>query len=177
MAFRDDGPSEGQVFEVLGNERRRRALDALRQRRGRATVGELAEDVAAALDRPTERVRESVYNSLRQTHVPHLDRVGVVSYDPVSGEVVLEGGTAVTTHLGTHAGFGVTWAELYRSIALLGLLAALTARLEAPVLGAVGVLPVLTVALLALGGATAVQLWRARWRVLRVTRRRGDGQG
>ena len=73
------------MFGLLSNERRRRLLKEL-DRRGTATLDEMARVVAAAEQgTSTEEVetnaRKSVHVSLYQTHVPRLAEAGVVDYD------------------------------------------------------------------------------------------------
>lgn len=78
--------SEGDVFEVLCNRRRRQVLTYLQECDGRATAGELAESIAAdeagtTPDRVSSDERKRVYVSLYQNHLPVMDDASVVDYD------------------------------------------------------------------------------------------------
>jgi DNA-binding transcriptional ArsR family regulator len=88
---RPDEPTEQEVFDILSNRRRRYALYALLNDDA-ATIGSLAERIAAwENDRtiedvtPTERKR--VYTALQQSHLPKLERNGLITFDRESGRV------------------------------------------------------------------------------------------
>jgi hypothetical protein len=97
-----DDPSEPisreEVFEVLSNERRRLVLRYLRERgEERVDFRDVVDRVAARENGvPAERLdsgdRKCVYSALRQTHLPKLDRLGVVEFDQSRGELTLEDG-------------------------------------------------------------------------------------
>ncbi|MFC6989123.1 hypothetical protein ACFQJD_11150 [Haloplanus sp. GCM10025708] len=87
--------AEGEIHDVLRNDRRRLVLERLRNRGGSETVAELAEFVAAVeagTSPPPRNVRQSVYVSLHQTHLPKLDELGIVTYDPNEKTVSLAAG-------------------------------------------------------------------------------------
>lgn len=78
--------TQGDVFEVLCNRRRRRVVAYLQECGGKATAGELAEVIAAAeegipVDRVSSAERKRVYVSLYQNHLPVMDDASVVDYD------------------------------------------------------------------------------------------------
>lgn len=82
------------AFESLQNPRRRWALRYLGERDGPVPVGELADQIAAwegRIDVADIRsgARKSVYNSLTQTHLPHLADRGFIEYDRRVGTVEL----------------------------------------------------------------------------------------
>jgi DNA-binding transcriptional ArsR family regulator len=84
-------PTEQEVFDILSNRRRRYALYALLDD-DTATIGSLAEQIAAWENdctvpevTPTERKR--VYTALQQSHLPKLERTGLISFDRESGRV------------------------------------------------------------------------------------------
>lgn len=159
-----------EVHEVLGNDRRRLALAHLRARLGRASVADLADAVAReeAGEHPSRGLRESVYNSLHQTHLPTLESRGVVTYDRETKEVSLRpDARRVHAHTCVHAGFGVTWAELYRTLALCGFLALVFVEMDVPPFGLVDPLLYASCLLALLTLATGAQLWVQRWRYFR----------
>ena len=75
--------SRDESFDLLSNHRRRYALYCLRQEENRATLGELADKIAAwENDIETDAVsydeRKRVYTSLQQVHLPRMDDLDVV---------------------------------------------------------------------------------------------------
>jgi len=172
MGIRDSAPTETEIHEVLRNERRRCVIEALRRRLGRASLGELADAVAEAetdAETSVATVRNSVYNSLRQTHLPRLDAAGVLHYDRTRQEVALRSDVRwLDQYMEVATGYGVTWTELYRTLSLVGFLAILATQLDVPVFESVGPLVVAVVFLVALVIATVSQLWTRRWRYARL---------
>lgn len=84
-------PTEQEVFDVLSNRRRRYALYAL-LRDETATIGSLAEQIAAwendcGISEVTSAERKRVYTALQQSHLPKLERTGLVEFDPESGRI------------------------------------------------------------------------------------------
>lgn len=82
------------AFESLQNPRRRWTLRYLAERGDPAAVGELADRITADEQQVdvaeiAPGARKSVYNSLTQTHLPHLEARGVVVYDRAAGTVAL----------------------------------------------------------------------------------------
>ena len=142
-AIAEGALEEGQIHEVLRNDRRRLALEALRDAGGRTTVRELSETVATREtgEEPAPRnKRQSVYVSLHQTHLPKLDELGIVDYDGDSKAVTLEQRIEeVEVYMEVVPEYGLSWGEAYFGLALLGLLTTVAVRLEVPGVAAVGV--------------------------------------
>ncbi|KYH26708.1 hypothetical protein HAPAU_18090 [Halalkalicoccus paucihalophilus] len=83
---------EGDIHDILRNDRRRAVIEFLLEHNERATIRELSEHIAAlesGEDPPPRNIRQSVYVSLHQTHLPKLEGLGVVSYDTDSKDVEL----------------------------------------------------------------------------------------
>lgn len=82
-----------EVFDVLSSTRRRHVVHALAANGGEMSVGALSRRLARwENDVPEEREvtpkqRKRVYTALRQSHLPKLDEVGIVDYDPDRGTV------------------------------------------------------------------------------------------
>lgn len=81
-----------EIFHILQTRRRRDVLRYLRRADGPVRLGELAERVAAreqgtTVDALTSSERQRVYISLYQSHLPKLDREGIVDYDKDRGIV------------------------------------------------------------------------------------------
>lgn len=97
--------TESEVYDILRNDRRRSVIQQLRSADGVLTVGDLADAIAAsetAESPPPRNIRQSVYVSLHQTHLPKLDAARIVAFDPVANEVcLLDGVDAVAGYLGT----------------------------------------------------------------------------
>jgi hypothetical protein len=84
--------AESEVYDVLRNERRRRLLRTLDDADGTMTIGDLADRIAEAEagdDEAPSDVRQSVYVSLHQTHLPKLHDLGVLEYDRDDRSVTL----------------------------------------------------------------------------------------
>lgn len=91
------GVDQDLVFDILKNRRRRQVLRYLMAIDGAASIGDLAEHLAAwendvSQGDITYKQRKRVYISLHQTHLPKLDDSSVVDYDSRSGMVSLTDG-------------------------------------------------------------------------------------
>ena len=85
-----DELSASEIHDVLRNRRRRLVLERLRTTGAPEAVSDLAEHIGgveAGESPPPRNVRQSVYVSLHQTHLPKLDELAIVDYDP-DGKVV-----------------------------------------------------------------------------------------
>ncbi|MDS0295602.1 winged helix-turn-helix domain-containing protein [Halogeometricum luteum] len=74
---------EDDLYEMLGNPRRRHTLRYLRERDGPVAIGELAEHIAAAengipVEEVTHAQRKSAYTALYQNHLKKLADSGFV---------------------------------------------------------------------------------------------------
>jgi predicted transcriptional regulator len=88
---RPGAPTEQEVFDILSNRRRRYALYALLND-DTATIGSLAERIAAwendcTVDEVTSTERKRVYTALQQSHLPKMERTGLISFDRETGRV------------------------------------------------------------------------------------------
>ncbi len=105
-----------------------------------------------------------MYNSLHQTHLPKLDRKGVIQYDKNRKVVELsDEARNINRYLDMTAPFGLTWGEFYRTIGTIGLLAVVLSLIEAPLIAAVPPLLLASSFLAIIAVSTAAQLWRNRW--------------
>jgi len=76
---------EHEIHDILRNKRRVHVIEHLKQAEGTITLRELAEQVAeleTGTSPPPRNIRESVYNALHQTHLPKLDDLSVIKYEP-----------------------------------------------------------------------------------------------
>lgn len=153
--------AEGEVHDILRNDRRRAVIDFLSEGDGNATIRELSEHIAAlesGEDPPPRNVRQSVYVSLHQTHLPKLEGLGVVDYDTDSKDVELQDqATCVEAYMGqTEDEAGSAW--LVVVVGLVGVLFGIanTVGLLSGVDPAIWAVPLFAV-VVALGG---YQIWK-----------------
>lgn len=87
----ETGLDEGQIHELLRNNRRRAVLRIIYQQQN-ATARDIAEQIATeetGKSPPSRDDRQSVYISLIQTHLPKLDETGTIEYDERAKRVSL----------------------------------------------------------------------------------------
>lgn len=168
MQRHTDAPAEiepAEAYDLLSNDRRRRALSRLRTA-GRCSLAELTDAVARTETGerpPPEGLRHSVYNSLRQTHLPRLAAAGVVAYDRDSQVVRLRRRARALDRYRHAAPGGLTWAAWYRNVAVAGLWGSLLVHLGVPPLAGLDGLAVTVVSLAALAGVGIARVWHRRW--------------
>lgn len=112
--------SKTEIFDVLRNERRRYVLHYLeRTDEGVVELGELATTIAAwenelSVGEVTSSQRKNVYTTLQQSHLPRMDRVGVVEFDRDRGVVRASSEfTDLTVYLEIVPGREFPWHEYY----------------------------------------------------------------
>ncbi len=156
-----------QIHAILANERRRRAIDQLVAARAPLSVSNLATYIAedeSGESPPPKALRESVYGSLVQTHLPTLQSAGVITYDLESKIVSL---TPQARNLRMYQELvgpgGVTWADWYRLCGLVGLLVILGSLLSVPIVAAVDPILWTSAALFAFAVLSASHLWSYRF--------------
>jgi hypothetical protein len=158
---------ENEVYDILRNERRRGVLRELAANGLASTIGRLADEIAAQeageAPPPTD-VRQSVYVSLHQTHLPKLDNLGVVRYDRDDRTVeLLPPGQEVVDHLKRDSdddGRLVAVAAAALALAVVGLLLALGSLAGVPLLVSVAGVVWATVALVGVAVVSLVALLR-----------------
>jgi predicted transcriptional regulator len=162
---------ENEVYDVLRNERRRRLLRSLEDAEAEQTIGDLADRIAAAEageSEPPADVRQSVYVSLHQTHLPKLHDLGVLNYDrddrtvrllPPAEEVLIRLDAAEST---VDADRVAILARVTLVAAVLGMIAALGGLAGIPGLAALNpaVYAVVALAVVLVAGALLVDQTR-----------------
>jgi DNA-binding transcriptional ArsR family regulator len=142
------GTEVGEIFQLLSNHRRRYALHYCKQASGPVELGELAEQVAASeLEKPIEELtsteRKRVYTSLQQTHLPTLERAGIVE-DSREGITLTEHAADLNIYLDIVPSNSIPWGLYYTGLSafstlvLVGLWAELLPTEMVPVLGWMG---------------------------------------
>jgi hypothetical protein len=159
------------IHDILCNQRRRHALDHLRRRREVVSLSELADVVAqreTGQPTPPADLRQSVYNSLRQSHIPRLEREGVVEYDRESNELRLtESAREVEVYMEVFTRYGITWVEYYRLLGTVALLVVLLATMDVFPFALVETVLWVSLFLAVIAVSTAYQLWTRRYVYLR----------
>lgn len=137
-----EGLGASEIHDVLRNDRRRLVLERLRANGGTETVSDLSErigEVESGESPPPRNVRQSVYVSLHQTHLPKLDELGIVEYDPDEKTVSLADNAAdVGVYMEVVPRYGISWAEYYLGLGLLGSLSLIGAWVGVPILRTLG---------------------------------------
>lgn len=172
MRFHKPTLPEYDIHHVLSNPRRCEALEHITASAEPIALRDLSEAVAAteADEYPAPRaVREAVYVSLHQHHLPALHRRGIVNYDKDRKLIEpLAGARDVELYMEVVTKHGITWAEYYRLLGVLSLLLVVVAHLQVP---PISVLPAFAWATIGLGVfavSTAYQFWKNRRAILRT---------
>jgi hypothetical protein len=164
--FERAGLPETEVYYVLSNARRREALAVLWAQPEALSLRELSERLATAesgLTPAPRPLRESVYNALHQTHLPKLDELGLVAYDPDRKLVrALPGAGQLGRYMDVTTRAGITWGEYYRALGVVGLFLTVASLAAAPGFVALDPLVPATVSLAAFAVSTSYQLFAAR---------------
>jgi hypothetical protein len=162
-----DGLEETDVFEILQNDRRRAVLHVLSTSAGQTDLRTLSRRIAeqeTGESPPPKNIRKSVYNSLHQTHLPKLEREGIVNYDTVRKVVELQDDAPhLNRYLQISTPYGGSWSTYYRTIATAGFLLVLLSLLDVPAVSLVDPIVWTVFGLGMVAVSTAYQLWRLRW--------------
>ena len=112
------------LFTVLSNHRRRYLLHACQQANGEATLGDIAEQVAAweynkPIDELTSTERKRVYTSLQQHHLDKLLEAGLIE---VERDVIktTEKGKSIRVYLDVVTEGTIPWSLYYLGLAVVG---------------------------------------------------------
>ncbi len=119
--------SKDQIFELLKNRRRRDVLEYLMSVDRTATLSELAEHIAAwendvEVAALNSSQRKRVYVALYQTHLPKMDKAGIVDYDQDRGKITLSENAAVLETYLDRDREDDTWNRRYVALSALGAL-------------------------------------------------------
>nr|WP_255195638.1 hypothetical protein [Halorarius litoreus] len=161
----------GEIHDVLRNDRRRLTLRSLREAEGGSMlVRDLSERVATLEtgENPAPRnKRQSVYVSLHQTHLPKLDSLGIVEYDDEEKVVTLkEKVKEVEVYMEVVPRYGLSWAEYYFLLALLGMLTTVAILLGVPAVSQLGLTAVASLFFVAVMLSATYNVYSQQDRVL-----------
>lgn len=127
------------LFELLGNCRRRYVIEYFREHQGSATLDTLACHVAArenetVVEQVTAAERKRVYTSLQQTHLPRMDEAGAVTFDKERGVITPADHLAeFSLHLDVVSESDVPDSLVYLSLSVVSLLLLAAVVADAPV--------------------------------------------
>ena len=87
--------SKDTIFELLKNQRRRDAIQYLKQNDGEAKLGDMAEFIAAKendidIAQLSSSQRKRVYIGLYQCHLPKMATSGVIDFEKNRGDITLK---------------------------------------------------------------------------------------
>ncbi len=153
--------TDTEFYRVLSSERRRLAIEFLWDAAAPTSLATIAHAVAAVeagVDPAPRALRESVATSLRQTHLPTLERHGLVT-DDEDGVRATPAAKRVVRRIRDTGPFGLRWSEGYRAIGVFGLCAVVATLAGLPLIGGVDPLLPAIVSLAAYAGTSAYHAW------------------
>jgi hypothetical protein len=166
-----DGIDPKEIHDILRNDRRRHTIKHLRRQLEPVSLRELSERVAEmeSGESPAPRkLRESVYNSLHQTHLPKLDERRIIDYDRDRKTIeLLEGASDVDIYMEVINRYGISWVAFYRTLGVVSLVVITAANASIPLVSAVPTLLWAVVFLVVFAVSTSLQLWSRRWFYMR----------
>lgn len=161
---------ECEIHGVLSNPRRRATISQLVAAGGRLDLKTLAEGVAemetGQIPAP-RKIRDSVYVSLQQTHLPKLVSLEVLEYDRETNEVSLldrAHDLGIYMHVTTKSGF--SWSECYRLLGIVGLVTVVAALTGLPLISYFDPLLWASAFLVVYSLSSAYHLWTQRHTVV-----------
>lgn len=129
------------IHDILSNERRQMLISILQDEEELVTARDLSERIAELEtgDTPPPRnIRQSVYVSLHQTHLPKLESLGFIEYDEGTKEVRLtDKAEEFEPYTKSERTESLSIAELFAISSILGLLLVLGSMNGIPVIGAI----------------------------------------
>ncbi|QDA30693.1 hypothetical protein FH039_02375 [Thermococcus indicus] len=108
----------GATTAILGNDRRMLMITFLQERDGHAELRDIVEYIAEKEGDTDRRHRKSVYVSLVQTHIPKLEREGVIAFN--HGVVtLLKIPDDVTVYMEVVNKHDISWSAFYMGTSLI----------------------------------------------------------
>jgi len=111
--------SEDELFDVLSNQRRRFAVHLLkREEDDSIAIGDMAEQIAAGKTgsrrRRSRATSASAYTALQQSHLPKMDKAGVIDFNKNRGVVEpMPAMTDVDVYMDVVEGEEIPWSDYY----------------------------------------------------------------
>jgi hypothetical protein len=112
----------GATTTILGNDRRMLMIEYLKEKEGQAELRELVEYIAEREGDTDRKHRKSVYVSLVQTHIPKLEREGVITFN--HGVVtLLKIPDDVTVYMEVVNKHDISWSTFYMGTSIIFIIA------------------------------------------------------
>ncbi len=109
---------------ILGNKRRMLLIEYLQRSDGQAELRDVVEYIAEREGNTDRRHRKSVYVSLMQTHIPKLEREGIVAFE--RGVItLLKVPDNVTLYMEVVQRNDISWSAFYAGLSIIFLTMAL----------------------------------------------------
>lgn len=109
---------------ILGNERRMLLIEFLQMRNGSAELRDIVEYIAEKEGNTDRKHRKSVYVSLMQTHIPKLEREGILTFE--RGVItLLQVPDNVTLYMEVVQKNDISWSVFYAGISFIFAITAL----------------------------------------------------
>lgn len=121
----DEALTEDELFELLANQRRRHIMHTLMREDERINIGTLSQEIAAwedglEFEEVSSTDRKRVYTALQQSHLPKLDKAGVVEFDRDRGTIeptpTLQN---VEIYMDIVRGREIPWSDYYLGLSIL----------------------------------------------------------
>jgi hypothetical protein len=158
---------EEEIHEILSNQRRKRTLELLKNQPGPVELRDLTDwiaEIESDVMPPPRSLRQSVYNSLHQNHLPKLDRHGVIDYDAQRKVISLRSkARRVDLYMEVLTPYGITWSTYYRTLSVLSLVAIIADQIGVLWLSGDYSMILASVFLAVIALSTAYQLWSNNW--------------
>lgn len=121
--------SKSDIFRILQNDRRRSVLEILREQ-GSQSVRSLSEEIArleSGTDDPESNLRKSIYVSLIQTHIPKMEKLGVITHDRKQDKVeLLPIAHDFDIYMETVEKGDIPWSHFYLGLSILSVVGSVT---------------------------------------------------
>jgi hypothetical protein len=127
MATSDSQISQGEIFDLLSNPRRRFVINYLLRENRPVSIQELSRELAkwefgVDDEELTDKQEKRIYVALYQTHIPKLEDFGVVEYDSDASLVELtDEVTRLQPYIEESRGDERPWPWYYLGIVAVGL--------------------------------------------------------
>lgn len=124
---RDRAEEKGELFALLSNHRRRWTIHLCKQAEGPLELGELAEQIAAMEEDKTpaeisSSERKRVYTSLQQTHLPRLEKAGIIEFEDHTVSLTNRA-EELQVYMDIVPAGSIPWAMYYLALSAISLLA------------------------------------------------------
>ncbi|WP_175059549.1 hypothetical protein [Thermococcus sp. 2319x1] len=103
---------------ILGNDRRMLLLKFLQDNNGKAELREIVDFIAENEGQNDRKHRKSVYVSLLQTHLPKLERAGIIKFDH-NTVTLLKVPEDVDVYMEVVSKHDISWSTFYSGVSVL----------------------------------------------------------